>query len=178
MPVKRPWALLVALACAGALGCAPAQTHSTHLLRPGTSISGLDGVRVSAPAQWREGPETGVRVTITRLERAELAWPLDPGVRLGLPIYRVHAEVPVFTDSRERFTVSLPTVGTNETSLFPERLSTVIVDSDGPGGFFTLWNSDGSATFSAEYLTFEITGFFDDTHLFTAVLLDEPRPLP
>lgn len=117
-------------------------------------------------------------MTITRLERHELQWPVDPGVRLGLPISQVRAEVPIFTDSRERFTVSLPTVGANEASLFPERLSTAIVDSDGPGGFFTRWNSDDAATFSAGYLTFEITGFSDDTHLFTAVLLDESRPRP
>lgn len=176
--MKRPWALLVALACAGALGCTPAQTHSTHVLRPGTSISGIDGVRVSAPAQWRAGPETRVRVTITRLERAELEWPIDPRLRLGLPIYRVQAELPVLVGDGGWFTVSLPIGGADATFFAPWRLSTATYDSDGPGGTPTDWNYDSSATFSAGYVTFEITGFIDNTPLFTAITLDEPRPRP
>lgn len=92
--MKRSWMLLAALVCAGASGCAPTQTYSTHLLRPGTSVSGLDGVRVSAPAPWDGQPE-GVQVTITRLERDELEWPIDPRVSLSLPIYRVQTESPV-----------------------------------------------------------------------------------
>ncbi|QFP78512.1 hypothetical protein [Deinococcus sp. AJ005] len=176
--MKRPWIFLVALSCSGAIGCAPTQTHSSHLLRPGTSVSGLDGVRVSAPTQWREGPATGVQVTITRLERDELEWPIDPRVSLSLPIYRVQTELPVLAGGGGWFTVSLPTGGADATYFAPWRLSTATFDSDGPGGNPTDWHYDSSAIFSAGNLSFEITGFTDDTHLFTAITLDEPRTLP
>ncbi|WP_029480182.1 hypothetical protein [Deinococcus marmoris] len=167
--------LLAALVCPGITGCVPAHTQSTHLLRPGTTITGAGGVRVSAPAQWREGPQAGVRVTITRLPRDTLAWPIKSGARLGLPIYRVEAEVPVLTDDRDRFTVTIPVGTADPAFLAPLLLSTGIADSDGPGGSFTVWADDPSATLEGNEITFRITGFVDETHLFTAALLDVPR---
>ncbi|GGO41877.1 hypothetical protein GCM10008949_53240 [Deinococcus humi] len=153
----------------------PAHTQSTHLLRPGSTVVGVDGVRVSAPAKWREGPAAGVRVTITRLPRDTLQWPIRSGRRLGLPIYRVEAEVPVLTGGRDWFTVTIPTGTADPAYLFALRLSTGIADSDGPGGSFTVWADDPSATLAGNGMTFRITGFVDETHLFTATLLDVPH---
>lgn len=167
--------LLAALVCPGLTGCVPAHTQSTHLLRPGETVVGVDGVRVSAPAQWREGPAAGVQVTITRLPRDTLKWPIESGTRLGLPIYQVESEVPVFTGSRDRFTVTIPTGTADPAFLASLRLSTGIADSDGPGGSFTVWNDDPAATLDGSGITFEAIGFFDDTHLFTATLLDVPH---
>lgn len=80
---------------------------------------------------------------------------------------------------RSWFTVfPLRTGGADATSFTPWRLSTANFDSDGPGGNPTDWDDNSSATLSAGSVTFGITGFIDDTHLFTAVLADEPRPLP
>lgn len=64
---RQPALLVLALAWSGLSACAPAQTHSVHLLRPGHNVTGLGGVQVSAPAQWTGPPS--VQVTITRLER-------------------------------------------------------------------------------------------------------------
>lgn len=85
--------LLAALVCPGLTGCVPAHTQSTHLLRPGETIIGAGGVRVSAPAQWDDGPEAGVRVTITRLDRDTLNWPLESGTRLVQRSRSCHSQV-------------------------------------------------------------------------------------
>lgn len=154
-----------------------ALASGTYPLQRGQTVIGLDGGSVTAPAVWRAGPTAGVTITIERLDPQTLEYPIDPRFRLGLPVYRVQASQLIWTGNRGRFKVSLPIGRANPAFLFPERLSDLIADQDGDDNELTTWVSDDAAEVNAQNIVFETAGFTDTIHLFTAVLLDEPRKL-
>lgn len=161
------------------LGVQAAVTKTTSLLRPGQTVTGLDGVQVVAPPLWRAGNTAGVQVTLERLDCASLEFPINDCLSLALPIYSVSTSESVLSADRESFRVRLPLHGLDPAYLWPYRLSTALVESDDPSvnPVRTRWHGDLSPTVTADHVEFESSGLApDDPQQFTALLLNIPRP--
>lgn len=157
---------------------ASATVTASQFIRPGGTIVGVDGVKVVAPPNWREGQSAGVPIAIERLDLKTLPVPLPasfkPASNLSFPVYGVMADKNVFTADRDGFQVKVPIGSLDPRKIAPYVLSTVIIDSDSDSGQKRAWKYALGTKVTDGFIQFELSGFGAGSQiLFTALLLDQ-----
>ncbi|ANE42665.1 hypothetical protein [Deinococcus puniceus] len=150
---------------------------ATYTIKPGMTITGIDGVQVVSPEQWETADQQSAELKISRIDPQTLDVPLpDRYNNLVTPIYRVEAVGNYVATDSESFRIRIPIPTLNPDYVMPIRTTVAILESESEeveeSWVSEFWSAAVGASVGDSYVEFEASMI--ENNLFSVVELIEP----
>lgn len=153
--------------------------EATYTIRPGETITGLDGVQIIAPKVWRAESGHSAEITISRVDPAKFPQALPKNLnQIASSFYKIESTVaPIFSASTD-FSIRVPVAYSNPFNIMPMKLIWFTTDNDDPEGNDTQgWVEDENAVISGQYITYS-RSFIEDFTVGAVSTLKPRRRIP
>jgi hypothetical protein len=148
---------------------------ATYTIKPGTTITGIDGVQILSPDKWDPADRVSAEINISRVDPSMLEVPLPERYNnLVTPIYKVETVGDYIDTHSKSFIIRIPIPSLNPDYIMPIRTIAALVESESGdvGGGGKSWSAAPEVYTRGLYIEFRVSTI--DSAMYSAYGSIEP----